>query len=199
MAPTAAYLGFLLPTAMHHTSIHGTDWFARLEKESVSPHNHEIKNHDEFVFSVVHNCTSRQLTTITDWLFQCIDAKRDEYYPYQRDGLTFVLHKSDWELYKERAFSSALNIVEEQYCKEPLLGSDVATIYVKKTNMRDFINSFESHYRMHYGFSNKPYTGRPNISSDSSSSRSTTSTYSHSVSINSTEALVNNVFKAFGF
>jgi hypothetical protein len=102
-------------------------------------------------------------------------------------------------LYKERAFSSALNIVEEQYCKEPLLGSDVATIYVKKTNMRDFINSFESHYRMHYGFSNKPYTGRPNISSDSSSSRSTTSTYSHSVSINSTEALVNNVFKAFGF
>jgi hypothetical protein len=160
------YLGFILPNAMHSTKVRGEDWYMKLDKEGLSPNNFEIPNTsgEEFVFSIMHTGSNRELTTATNWLFECIEAKRDQYYPYQREGLTFLFHKADFDLFVSKSFSSSLVLFDEQFSKIPLVGTAVTPVYVTKKNMKDFISALDSHYRMHYNFE-KPPSGRPTIAS----------------------------------
>jgi hypothetical protein len=176
----SVYLGFLFPKAMHNTKVYGTDWFMKLKEEGMSPENYDIPNTDnkEFVFSIMHSGSKRELVATTDWLFKCIEEKGREYYDYQRKGLTMLLSRKDYEVLVKKSFSSTLSQFDEQVSKSSLVGENVVAIYVTKKNMSDFCSSLESHYRSHYSF-DKPPTGRPTITALTKKNGSSSQQHGH--------------------
>ena len=83
------------------------------------------------------------------WLAQCIDARGNCPYQFQKGLIVVFIHK-DIELYKDMGFSSDAALIEERPNETGRLPSDLSAHFVERKNFSKLAERLYSHYEMNY-------------------------------------------------